>query len=591
MMSVMLARGAAVPLLFASLLASAAPAGALVLVSSATIAGGSSGTGLAIDSSGVLYYCGGGSATGAPIARLTTDLTLLSSVTVPAPTTNGLTLNDMKLGPDGLLYAVGSSSAGASSDDVFVAKYDTALTLVSSTVFNGSGNSDDWSNGLAFDQAGRVLVAGSVCDAGGSVCRPWLGAFSSSLVLLSSAVYPGAVNDEFKAAAVDAAGNVYAAGYIGSSMLVAKYGSDLGLLTARTVAPAAVSNRMYGVAAAPDGTVYACGMAQAGGGNRWAYAERLDSSLALVSSATFVSGTDSRCQNILFDGAGDLYTGGSRGADPWAHKLTSGLVLVSSVTTTGGGSSSGKRIVLDKVGNLYITGSGVTGYVVKYAQTDSAALVSGGASYAMPGGALTVSAPPGAFSGAVAMTFTDPSPFPADGAGLVGTGVGAAIALNPATQPVQPVALSMPYRDADVAGFDESKLVLARYDDAARVWVPLPSTLDRAGNRVTGRTDHFSTFQVMAVASNELSLVRVFPNPLRPSQGHLQMTVINAPAEARVRIFTILGEKVADLTATSAGQAVWDGRNGAGQKVASGVYLALVTSGGASRTLKLAVER
>lgn len=212
----------------------------------------------------------------------------------------------------------------------------------------------------------------------------------------------------------------------------------------------------------------------------------------------------------------------------------------------------------------------------------------------LPSGQATVDVPSSAFPPGVTVTVEPPGPLPAasGGTGMAGTGVGVRITASGSAQPQQRVAIGLPYRDADVAGLDTSRLLLARYDEARRVWVPLDSRVDTAAKRVTGTTDHFSLFQVMqAGVASGLDAPRVFPNPLRPSLGHTGMTFDTLPAGARVRVYTLLGELVRDLTASGAGLAFWDGKNASGALVASGVYAVFIQGDGQSKTLKVAVQR
>lgn len=212
----------------------------------------------------------------------------------------------------------------------------------------------------------------------------------------------------------------------------------------------------------------------------------------------------------------------------------------------------------------------------------------------LPSGQATVDVPSSAFPPGVTVTVEPPGPLPAasGGTGMAGTGVGVRITASGSAQPQQRVAIGLPYRDADVAGLDTSRLLLARYDEARRVWVPLDSRVDTAARRVTGTTDHFSLFQVMqAGVASGLDAPRVFPNPLRPSLGHTGMTFDTLPAGARVRVYTLLGELVRDLTASGAGLAFWDGKNASGAWVASGVYAVFIQGDGQSKTLKVAVQR
>lgn len=174
-----------------------------------------------------------------------------------------------------------------------------------------------------------------------------------------------------------------------------------------------------------------------------------------------------------------------------------------------------------------------------------------------------------------------------------GTGIGFQITLDQPQQPASLVTLSLTYNPADVAGLDPSKLVIARYDDAASAWVPLPSISDPGNRRVVAQTNHFSTFQLMQIdpAGNDLSNVRVFPNPFQPPAGHTAMTFASLPPGGRVRIYAITGLVLKDLTADANGIARWDGTNQAGANVASGVYYAFVQGTGRSRMFTVAVQR
>jgi len=88
--------------------------------------------------------------------------------------------------------------------------------------------------------------------------------------------------------------------------------------------------------------------------------------------------------------------------------------------------------------------------------------------------------------------------------------------------------------------------------------------------------------------------VKYYPNPLQPSKGpsYAKMNFANMPAGTRIKIYTMLGQVVKDLEADASGTAVWDGKNNAGEKAASGVYIAYMEDGsGNKKRIKIAVER
>ncbi len=96
-------------------------------------------------------------------------------------------------------------------------------------------------------------------------------------------------------------------------------------------------------------------------------------------------------------------------------------------------------------------------------------------------------------------------------------------------------------------------------------------------------TSHFS----IGGATADLGQVRVYPIPYRPGSGNPDLgggdTGIffdQLPATAStINIYTVSGQKVTSFDASSAsGKINWDARNGDGRDVASGLYLAVISS-------------
>jgi len=81
-------------------------------------------------------------------------------------------------------------------------------------------------------------------------------------------------------------------------------------------------------------------------------------------------------------------------------------------------------------------------------------------------------------------------------------------------------------------------------------------------------------------SSEELTDVRIFPNPIKPDYNGL-IAISNLTADATVRITTINGDLVFE-TISLGGQATWNRNNLSGQRVASGVYLVHVSTSTAS---------
>ena len=165
------------------------------------------------------------------------------------------------------------------------------------------------------------------------------------------------------------------------------------------------------------------------------------------------------------------------------------------------------------------------------------------------------------------------------------------IVADPALQPTGSLFFSFDFVPADLAGIPASRALLLRYDPASNTCVPLETTVDSAGGWMTARINHFSLFQVGQVPlSTTAGSARVFPNPYYTSRDGF-VTIDSVPPGARVRIFTLRGERVLDVKANATGLLTWSGTNGSGRAVASGVYLVMVESGGTTKVLKLAVIR
>lgn len=178
---------------------------------------------------------------------------------------------------------------------------------------------------------------------------------------------------------------------------------------------------------------------------------------------------------------------------------------------------------------------------------------------------------------------------------LTPTGVGISVTHFPPTLVLGAITLTLPYRLSDLPpGTDRSRLILALYDEGHGVWVPLPSVSETVNNRVIGQTWHLSTFQLMeAVSETGLSNVKIYPNPYRPNSVSDVMHFTNLTPFAKVKLYTFLGELVRDLKADVNGMAYWDGLNSDGRKVASGVYIAFISTSDkkSSKSFKVAVER
>lgn len=168
------------------------------------------------------------------------------------------------------------------------------------------------------------------------------------------------------------------------------------------------------------------------------------------------------------------------------------------------------------------------------------------------------------------------------------------ILATPGQQQQVPVTFDFTYGSTELAGVDKTKLVLARYNEITRECMPLQTTIAPSGTRkITATLNVLSSyFQLMTVTTaTDLNSVFIYPNPFYPNRGNGFVTFSNLPMVASVRIYTLSGDKVWEGSKNSAGPLVWEGKNSAGNKAASGVYLAVVEGAGQTKVFKVAVER
>ncbi|MFI5347156.1 MAG: kelch repeat-containing protein [Elusimicrobiota bacterium] len=208
------------------------------------------------------------------------------------------------------------------------------------------------------------------------------------------------------------------------------------------------------------------------------------------------------------------------------------------------------------------------------------------------GRAVAIASPPGAFPSDTTVTLT---PFNVvAGTTLCPGGFNVAVTItdNPAFQPASPLYLTADFASTDIGSVPTSQIALERFDPSG-VCVPLDTIFYPTSPRPTfrARINHFSQYQLVQIPlATSVGSARIFPNPFRASHDSY-VTFDQMPPGTRVRVMTLRGETILDQLANSYGLINWTGTNASGRPVASGLYIVLIESGGAKKTLKLAVIR
>lgn len=166
------------------------------------------------------------------------------------------------------------------------------------------------------------------------------------------------------------------------------------------------------------------------------------------------------------------------------------------------------------------------------------------------------------------------------------------------------VTAVLPYPDSDgngvVDGFGvrTRNLALWTLDERSSLWVRVPgSTVDLENRVVRAPLKHFSVYSLISSLDTNVSLTYAYPVPWRPFSADQArygttaggITFVNLPQAGTIRIYTLSGQLVRSQALDGSLSWVWDGRNGAGQGVASGSYLWMAQSGGNVKTGKLMV--
>ncbi|MFH1367827.1 MAG: T9SS type A sorting domain-containing protein [Elusimicrobiota bacterium] len=135
-------------------------------------------------------------------------------------------------------------------------------------------------------------------------------------------------------------------------------------------------------------------------------------------------------------------------------------------------------------------------------------------------------------------------------------------------------------------------LCVYSYNTTKIEWEKQNSTVNEENKTVNGKTTHFSLFALFGAPAADLSGLKIYPNPFKPSKGHTYIKFDNLTLNTKLQIFTLAGDIIFEKEDIDIGDFSWQAVNQSGKEVASGVYICLITNDlGEKKISKIAVIR
>lgn len=173
------------------------------------------------------------------------------------------------------------------------------------------------------------------------------------------------------------------------------------------------------------------------------------------------------------------------------------------------------------------------------------------------------------------------------------TAVGEPYQLGPSISFEKDLTVSFPLMDVDLKDKDKTLFVVCRYDNGK--WNRLESFLD--GNSVCAKAKSLGVFRLIydprgkhiAGIPQRYELYQNYPNPFNP-QTQLRYD-LPASGQVELSVYNVLGQRVRVLVdqMQEAGRksVIWDGKDGSGHEVASGIYFYKIKAENYQKTMKM----
>lgn len=173
--------------------------------------------------------------------------------------------------------------------------------------------------------------------------------------------------------------------------------------------------------------------------------------------------------------------------------------------------------------------------------------------------------------------------------GLKSTGIAAKFQLSVPKINTVPLTLTFFYENVALdPGINKNNLGLARYNESAKKYNVIPSSHDKTKNSISASLYGLSMFQILEISASYKENFKVFPNPYKPGTSGLfdgpGITFKGLSSNSIINIYILPSGEFVKKLETTESYIVWDTTNEKGQKIASGVYLYIITNSDGSKT-------
>jgi uncharacterized delta-60 repeat protein len=267
---------------------------------------------------------------------------------------------------DNIIVAGFTTSDGAGSNDLLIAKYNSAGALQWDRTLGGTGN--DYGNAVAIDSANNIIVTGFTTSDGAGSNDLLIAKYNSAGALQWDRTLGGTGNDVGMAVAIDSANNIIVTGHTtsdgagGLDVLIAKYNSAGALQWVRTLGGTGTD---YGRAVAIDSAnnIIVTGVTTSdGAGSNDLLIAKYNSAGALQWDRTLGEWNIDVGNAVAIDSANNIIVTGYTASDGAGSndfliaKYNSAGALQWVRTLGGTGADVGMAVAIDSANNIIVTG-------------------------------------------------------------------------------------------------------------------------------------------------------------------------------------------------------------------------------------------